>query len=121
MSEQTPESAVVPSRCDISEELTWDLTPLYAAPEAWEADFARLDEALEPVRALQGRLDSAGTVAQLLEAETVLDRRLERLYTHFEARQRQIASLLRAHGLAVEFIHCQGDDARAELAAPPAP
>ena len=46
--------------------------------------------------------------------------RLERLYGHFEARQRQLASLLRAHGLAVEFIHCQGD-ARAELAAPPAP
>ena len=47
--------------------------------------------------------------------------RLERMYGHFEARQRQLASLLRAHGLAVEFIHCQGDDARAELAAPPAP
>ena len=46
--------------------------------------------------------------------------RLERLYGHIEARQRQLASLLRAHGLAVEFIHCQGD-ARAELAAPPAP
>ena len=46
--------------------------------------------------------------------------RMERLYAHFEARQRQLASLLRAHGLAVEFIHCQ-DDARAELAAPPAP
>ena len=45
--------------------------------------------------------------------------RLERLYAHFEARQRQIASLLRAHGLAVEFIHCR-DDARAELAALPA-
>lgn len=86
MSEQTPESAVVPSRCDISEELTWDLTPLYAAPEAWEADFARLDEALAPVLALQGRLDSAGTVAQLLEAETVLDRRLERLYTYAHLR-----------------------------------
>ena len=47
--------------------------------------------------------------------------RLERRYSHFEARQRQLASLLRAHGLAVEFNHCQGDDARAELAAPPAP
>ena len=45
--------------------------------------------------------------------------RLERLYTHFEARQRQLASLLRAHGLAVEFIHCR-DDARAELSARPA-
>src|SRR5690606_14034297 len=46
--------------------------------------------------------------------------RLERRYAHVEARQRQLASLLRAHGLAVEFIHCQGDP-RAELAAPPAP
>lgn len=46
--------------------------------------------------------------------------RLERMYGHFEARQRQLASLLRAHGLAVDFVHCQ-DDARAELAAPPAP
>ncbi|MGY1531374.1 hypothetical protein [Luteimonas sp. A649] len=45
--------------------------------------------------------------------------RLERLYAHFEARQRQLSSLLRAHGLAVEFIHCRGD-ARAELEAPPA-
>src|SRR5690606_39446057 len=45
--------------------------------------------------------------------------RLERMYGHFEARQRQLASLLRAHGLAVEFIHCR-DDARAELSARPA-
>lgn len=45
--------------------------------------------------------------------------RLGRQYAHFEARQRQFASLLRAHGLAVEFIHCQAD-ARAELAALPA-
>ena len=45
--------------------------------------------------------------------------RLERLYAHFEARQRQLASLLHAHGLAVEFIHCRGD-ARTELEAPPA-
>jgi len=45
--------------------------------------------------------------------------RLERLYAHVEARQRQFASLLRAHGLAVEFIHCQADP-RAELEAPPA-
>lgn len=45
--------------------------------------------------------------------------RLARLHAHFEARQRQVAGLLRAHGLAVEFVHCQGD-ARAELAATPA-
>lgn len=45
--------------------------------------------------------------------------RLERFYAHFEARQRQLASLLRAHGLAVEFVHCRADP-REELVAPPA-
>ncbi|GGK16252.1 hypothetical protein [Luteimonas terricola] len=54
------------------------------------------------------------------DADEAARARLERLYAHFEARQRQLASLLRAHGLAVEFIHCRGD-ARAELEAPPAP
>ncbi|HJW46105.1 MAG TPA: hypothetical protein VJ484_06410 [Lysobacter sp.] len=35
--------------------------------------------------------------------------RLEQLHTHFEARQRQIAAVLGAHGVAVTFVHC--DDA----------
>lgn len=43
--------------------------------------------------------------------------RLARMFGHYEARQRQFAGVLRAHGLAVEFVHCQ-NGARAELAAP---
>ena len=39
----TPEPTAVPARADIPVELTWDLTPLYATPESWEVDFARLD------------------------------------------------------------------------------
>lgn len=54
------------------------------------------------------------------DADEAARARLERFHAHCEARQRQLAGLLRAHGLAVEFVHCQGD-ARAELAAPPAP
>ncbi len=69
------------------------------APAAWHAHYA------------------PGASAEDGEAASLA--RLERLYAHFEARQRQLASLLRAHGLAVEFIHCR-DDARAELAALPA-
>ncbi len=71
----------VPLRSEVPEALTWDLNPLYASPEAWEADFARLDKVTAPVLAMQGKLDSAPAVARLLEAETVLDRLLERLYT----------------------------------------
>lgn len=42
--------------------------------------------------------------------------RLQRQYQHFEARQRQIAAVLGAHGVAVNFVHCERDsDYRVEL------
>ena len=74
------DSKAVPTRAEVPEALTWDLAPLYAAPEAWEADFARLAEVAAPVLALQGKLDSAAAVARLLAAETALDRLLEKLH-----------------------------------------
>ena len=74
------DNQAVPSRAEVPEALTWDLAPLYAAPEAWEADFARLDEVAAPVLAMQGHLDSAAAVARLLAAETTLDRLLEKLH-----------------------------------------
>ena len=42
--------------------------------------------------------------------------RLERQHQHFEARQRQIAAVLAAHGVVVNFVHCEDADGRAELA-----
>ena len=80
------ESVAVPTRREVPAELTWDLTPLYAAPEAWEADFARLDELLAPVLGLQGQLNSAAAVARLLDAETALDRVLEKLHAYAHLR-----------------------------------
>ena len=35
--------------------------------------------------------------------------RLQRAFAHYEARQRQFAAILRAHGVPVTFAHCQGD------------
>lgn len=35
--------------------------------------------------------------------------RLQRQHQHFEARQRQIAAVLAAHGVAVNFVHCDRD------------
>ena len=35
--------------------------------------------------------------------------RLERLNEHFRARQRQIAAVLTAHGVALHFVHCADD------------
>ena len=81
-----PEHAPVPVRSEVPEALTWDLAPLYATPEDWEADFGRLAERVAPILALQGKLDSAAVVAQLLNAETALDRLLERLHTYAHLR-----------------------------------
>ncbi len=80
------ESHALPARGDLPAALTWDLTPLYAATEAWEADFARLDAVAAPVLAMRGKLDSAEAVARLLDAETTLDRLLERLHTYAHLR-----------------------------------
>lgn len=82
----SPENLSVPARREVPEALTWDLQPLYASPEAWEADFARLDDLAAPVLALRGRLDSADAVRRLLDAETALDRSLERLHTYAHLR-----------------------------------
>ncbi|WP_242112840.1 hypothetical protein [Luteimonas aquatica] len=35
--------------------------------------------------------------------------RLQRAFAHFEARQRQLAAVLMAHGVTVTFAHCGGD------------
>ena len=86
MNTPTESDCSVPVRADLPEALTWDLSPLFASAEAWEADFARLDEAAAPVLALKGRLDSAERVAELLAAETALDRLLERLHVYAHLR-----------------------------------
>ncbi|QSX74393.1 hypothetical protein HIV01_014540 [Lysobacter arenosi] len=41
--------------------------------------------------------------------------KLERLHQHFQSRQRQIAAVLGAHGVTVNFVHCAGEQAREAL------
>lgn len=36
--------------------------------------------------------------------------RAHRQHAHFEARQRQLAAVLQAHGVPVNFVHCERDD-----------
>jgi len=45
-----------------------------------------------------------------VDADTDANReRLQRQHQHFEARQRQIAAVLGAHGVPVTFVHCERD------------
>lgn len=41
--------------------------------------------------------------------------KLERQFELFQARQRQFAAVLQAHGVAVNFVHCDEGETRAEL------
>ena len=51
-----------------------------------------------------------------LQHDVLLHDRLERAFDHFQARQRQFAAVLGAHGITVTFVHCPGAaDARSTL------
>jgi oligoendopeptidase F len=60
-----PDAAVAPARTlpkrnEIPPELTWDLSLVYADDAAWEADFKRVEELIEPFKQMPGTLASAG-------------------------------------------------------------
>ena len=77
----------------------------YAGGEARIALFVAAGMA----RALRRRVDATAIARDRAQ-------RLERAFEHFQARQRQFAAVLGAHGVAVTFVHCAGDaDARSTL------
>ena len=55
--------------------------------------------------------------AQVTNIDEEQRARQQRRFQHFQARQRQIAAVLTAHAIAVQFVHCDHDeDCRAALA-----
>ncbi|TWI05766.1 hypothetical protein IP90_00022 [Luteimonas cucumeris] len=76
--------------------------------EAW------LDAPPEPLlRYVRGEVNialfSPDTWRQRYLADAAVDTNaLMRRFAHFEARQRQIAAVLQAHGVPVTFVHCNG-------------
>ncbi|UNK58648.1 hypothetical protein MNQ95_06050 [Pseudoxanthomonas daejeonensis] len=80
-----------------------------------------LDQGAEPLLRLENGevrmalFDPAGWCMHYQGGEGDCDR-LQRVYEHFLARQRQFAAVLEAHGIPVLFVHCDGQqDARAQL------
>lgn len=72
----------IPLRSSVPDGDTWDLAALYADETAWLADFERIDAAVAPILALKGTLSTPGAVRACLDAETELDRLLDRLYVY---------------------------------------
>ncbi|MBO9715818.1 MAG: hypothetical protein J7507_03185 [Pseudoxanthomonas sp.] len=81
-----------------------------------------LDQGPEPLLRLEhgevrmALFDPAGWCTHYNHGHSDCDR-LQRVYEHFLARQRQFAAVLEAHGIPVLYVHCDGQaDARALLA-----
>ena len=77
------DEAKIPTRGDISDSDTWDLTQLFADVGKWQEDFAWLQRTYPKLQEWKGRVrESAQTVAAVLEFEKSLDLKIERVY-HF--------------------------------------
>jgi oligoendopeptidase F len=81
------ESNRIPDRSEIPEAFRWNVEAMYPDQETWDRDFSRIDGLLAPLEAMRGKLGSAAAVAAFFEADTRLDRLLERLhvYAHLRA------------------------------------
>ncbi len=80
-------SSATPTRADLPEADKWDLTLLFAEIGQWQAEVAAITATYPRIAEWKGRLgESAGTLAELLEFEKELDRKIERVY-HFASLQ----------------------------------
>ena len=60
----------IPTRAEVRAEDTWDLTPLYATPAEWTADFARLQEEYPVLAEFRGKVgESAAALLALLKCD----------------------------------------------------
>jgi oligoendopeptidase F len=81
------DEAKIPTRSEIPESDTWDLTQLFANVSKWQEDFAWLKRTYAKIEEWKGRVgESAQTLAAVLEFEKSLELKLERVY-HYASLQ----------------------------------
>ncbi len=67
-------------RHELPDEHKWDLDSVYGSVEAWEKDYARVEEMLPQLTAFQGRLgESAATLLQALKMRDEVSKLLEQV------------------------------------------
>ncbi len=77
--------STIPERKDVPAAHRWDLSPLYATPEAWDADFESLKTLLPKIEPLPGTLGrSKADLRRVLDLQNEWEQRGERLgeYAH---------------------------------------
>ncbi len=75
-------------RSQIAEEYKWDLTPMYASDEAWEAELKDVDVLIEKLPAYAGKLTaSPESLRAFLDEQEALERKLSNLSCYASLRR----------------------------------
>ncbi len=75
------ETKTLLKRSEVPAEMTWDLTPVYASTEDWEADFATIESQLSAFDAFKGQLDSASSLLECLKFRDQSGQLIGKLYS----------------------------------------
>lgn len=67
----------------------WDISRIYPDSVAWEADFARIENLVEPLAAMKKSLRDPERLLQALEREEELSRLLDKLYVYAHLQEDQ--------------------------------
>ena len=70
-----------PKRHELPVEMTWDLTHIYASPEAWEADYSALETQLPAFQAFVGTLDKPATLLECLTLRDETGKTISKMYS----------------------------------------
>lgn len=95
----------LPSRSEVSEELTWRLEDIFVTDEEWEKEYAAIQQNMKEAQQFKGRLgEGAATLYEALQFQSKLSERMGKLYTYAHMRYDQDTT----------NTHYQGMNARAE-------
>jgi len=78
---------MLPKREQISPEYRWRLEDIYATDDLWEQDYKRLKDMLPVIKSYSGKMDSAGTVYEVLNLKDEINMIAEKLFTYARMRR----------------------------------
>jgi oligoendopeptidase F len=87
MTVEAPAPTKIPTRDEIEEQYRWDLEAIFATPEEWDRSFRAVEDLVEPILKLKGKLSSPSAVATLFAAQDALGLQIDRLYAYAHHRE----------------------------------
>ena len=87
MSVEAPAPTKIPTRDEIAEQHRWNLEAIFASPEDWDRAFRAVEDLVEPILAMKGKLNSAAGLAKLFVAQDNLGLEIDRLYAYAHHRE----------------------------------